>query len=237
MLIEQRHVESCIGPIIRTKRDLTNLCEVEDYETGAFKRTTFTYVDDNDVAWFGQTPDIRKYDLTVEDLNRLLQRIPDEKIYPRRTSSISTISDTDRQNYFIKRPKLLCLDNDEETKLLPQILLEAEVLEFLKPHHHPNLIRFHGCTVNRGRFTGIALDKHKVILQNHYKKVICDLDIVACMDGIRAGVRHLHSLGLAHNDLNPMNIALDGDDQPIILDFGSCKRFGEQLISEARMAG
>ena len=51
------------------------------------------------------------------------------------------------------------------------------------------------------------------------------------MDGIRAGVRHLHSLGLAHNDLNPSNVALDGDGNPIILDFGSCKKFGEELIS------
>jgi serine/threonine protein kinase len=51
------------------------------------------------------------------------------------------------------------------------------------------------------------------------------------MNGIRAGVRHLHSLGLAHNDLNPTNFALDSDDNPIILDFGSCKKFGEELLS------
>ncbi|KAF2453056.1 hypothetical protein BDY21DRAFT_145843 [Lineolata rhizophorae] len=51
------------------------------------------------------------------------------------------------------------------------------------------------------------------------------------MDGIRGVVGHLHSLGFAHNDLNPTNIALDGDDNPIILGFGSCKRFDEQLLS------
>jgi serine/threonine protein kinase len=49
------------------------------------------------------------------------------------------------------------------------------------------------------------------------------------MRDIRAGARHLHSLGLAHNDLNPTNIAVDGDDDPILLDFGSCRRFGEHL--------
>lgn len=51
------------------------------------------------------------------------------------------------------------------------------------------------------------------------------------MDGIRAGVRHLHSLGLAHNDLNPMNILLDGLDKAITIDFGSCAKLGEQLLS------
>jgi len=51
------------------------------------------------------------------------------------------------------------------------------------------------------------------------------------MDGIRAGVKRLHSLGLAHNDLNPTNIALGAEDNPAILDFGSCKKFGEELVS------
>jgi len=51
------------------------------------------------------------------------------------------------------------------------------------------------------------------------------------MNGIRAGVRYLYSLGLAHNDLNPTNIALDGDDNLIILDFGFCKKFSKEFLS------
>jgi hypothetical protein len=41
---------------------------VEDIETGAFIRCTFGYIDDEGAAWFGQTTDIRKYELTIEDL-------------------------------------------------------------------------------------------------------------------------------------------------------------------------
>jgi serine/threonine protein kinase len=51
------------------------------------------------------------------------------------------------------------------------------------------------------------------------------------MGGLRAGIEHLHSLGYAHNDLNPMNVAMDGGDAPVILDFGSCRKFGETLLS------
>ncbi|KAH8710160.1 hypothetical protein GQ44DRAFT_714486 [Phaeosphaeriaceae sp. PMI808] len=51
------------------------------------------------------------------------------------------------------------------------------------------------------------------------------------MRGIRADAEYLHSRGLAHSDLNPINIAIDGDDNPILLDFGSCKRFSENLLS------
>ena len=40
---------------IRSKRDLT-LCEVEDYETGTFARSTFAYIDEYDAASFGRNP-------------------------------------------------------------------------------------------------------------------------------------------------------------------------------------
>ncbi|KAF2789403.1 hypothetical protein K505DRAFT_352610 [Melanomma pulvis-pyrius CBS 109.77] len=190
MFAQQPRVDSFLEPNIRAKRDLRDLCEVEDYETGAFKRTTFTYVNNQDVARFGG------------------------------------------RNFFIKRPKLLCLNNKEETQLLPQMLLkEAKVLEFLKQHYYPNLIRCHGCTINRGCITGISLQKHQITLQYRLKKGSTSFDIVGCMQDIRAGVKHLHSLGFAHNDLNPMNIALDSNDDPINLDFGSCRRLGEQLLS------
>ncbi|KAI4663167.1 uncharacterized protein J4E88_010802 [Alternaria novae-zelandiae] len=225
-------VESCTSANIRSKRDLKHLCEVEDIETGASIRCTFAYIDDHERAWFGQTTEMRKYDLTVEDLNRLLQQVPDEKIYPLKTTSLSIVPEETRSKSYIKRPKILCLDNEAQTKLLPQLLLgEAEVLHFLEENPHPNIIRFHGCTVNRGRVTGIALDKYSVILQYRHEDVPQPLDVEACMCGIRSALKHLHCLGLAHNDLNPSNIALDTNDNPILLDFGSCRRFGQVLLT------
>ena len=217
---------------IRSKKDLASLCEVEDLATGAFIRSTFTYIDDDDRAWFGQTTKLRKYDLTVQDLNRLLRRVPDEKIYPHLPTNLSVVSEDLRRQSYIKRPKLLCLDDDSETKLLPQLLLnEAQVLQLLEQNRHPNIIRFHGCTVTRNRITGLALEKHSVILQYRHEDVPRALDVDACTRGIRAAITHLHSLGLAHNDLNPSNIALDRHDRPVLLDFGSCAGFGQGLVS------
>jgi serine/threonine protein kinase len=231
MIDKQARADSVLRPDIRSKRDLTSLSEVTDYKTGKFLRSTFTYVNKEDIAWIGQAPGIRKYDLTAEILKRELRRIPDEKIYPVHTW-MSVVSEVDRKSVFVKRPKISCADNEYEVKLVPRMLFEeVEVLEFLKQHHHPNIVKYYGCTVNRGRITGIALERYNVILQYRYEDVAHDLDITACMNGICAGVRHLHSLGLAHNDLNPTNIALDDDDNPILLDFGSCKKFGEELLS------
>ena len=48
---------------IRSKRDLTVLCEVEDAETGAFLRSTYGYIDRSDSAWFGRMPGIRRFAL------------------------------------------------------------------------------------------------------------------------------------------------------------------------------
>ena len=48
---------------------------------------------------------------------------------------------------------------------------------------------------------------------------------------IEAGVRHLHFRGLAHNDLSPNNIMVNHGDTPIIIDLGSCRPFGQKLLT------
>ncbi|KNG88761.1 hypothetical protein ANOM_002816 [Aspergillus nomiae NRRL 13137] len=49
------------------------------------------------------------------------------------------------------------------------------------------------------------------------------------LEGILAAIRHLHSLGLVHNDINPANIMLDEDGTFILIDFDSCRYIGESL--------
>jgi serine/threonine protein kinase len=51
--------------------------------------------------------------------------------------------------------------------------------------------------------------------------------------GIESGIKHLHAVGLVHNDINPSNIMLDGDEA-VIIDFGSCRRVGESLEGAGR---
>jgi serine/threonine protein kinase len=49
------------------------------------------------------------------------------------------------------------------------------------------------------------------------------------LEGILAAIKHLHSLGLVHNDINPANIMLDEDGTLILIDFDSCRYIGESL--------
>ncbi|KAI6866058.1 hypothetical protein KC338_g4888 [Hortaea werneckii] len=162
-----------------------------------------------------------------------MRRIPDDTVYPELTAGLTVVADNDNlSRYYIKRPKLLYLDDVDEAQLLPEMLLEeARILEHLKPHGHRNLVRYFGCVAKEDRIAGSALEKYDAILQYRLEDDPRPLDAPSCISGIKAGMEFLHSLGLAQNDLNPMNIALDKDDQPVILDFGSCRKFGDPLLS------
>jgi serine/threonine protein kinase len=50
--------------------------------------------------------------------------------------------------------------------------------------------------------------------------------------GIDRGLRHMHSLGLVHNDVNPSNVMLS--DEAIIIDFDSCLPVGSLLATAKR---
>lgn len=61
-----------------------------------------------------------------------------------------------------------------------------------------------------------------------------DIDVDACLDGIKKGIDHLHSLGFIHGDLTTSNVIFcEGDDRaqsPVIIDFDACRiKEGEKL--------
>jgi serine/threonine protein kinase len=58
-----------------------------------------------------------------------------------------------------------------------------------------------------------------------------------CLDGILAGIRHLHSLGIIYNDITPANIIFEEDDTPVIIDFDSCRKVGDLLHGTKRTHG
>ncbi|KAM3417751.1 hypothetical protein BST61_g5982 [Cercospora zeina] len=215
-----------------TKHDV-NLFEVFAADTGAFRRTLFTYVDTNEQAWAGEAHNIRKYDLTDQDLRSNLRMVPDHDVFPRTTQDITLLPhNSDLAKLFLKRPQIHCLLEEFGGSIVPQILFEeVQVLEFLARHPHANVVPYHGCMVKRGHITGIALTRYQKILEHRFYDDASDLDLDRFECQCRDAIDHIHSLGLAHNDLNPSNIALDNDDNPVIIDWGSCKEFGGLLLS------
>lgn len=137
---------------------------------------------------------------------------------------------------YVKRPSLLYYENTpEKPDYGRQILTEVEACEILKKHPHPNIARYLGCIVKDGRIRGLCFTKYSTTLSQMLKDKT-SFDKSYFLRGIEAGVRHMHDLGLVHNDLNPANVMMDGDE-PVIIDFDSCKREGDELGLKAGTYG
>lgn len=223
-------------PRVKSARELNSLVEVftiEDDGSHKFSRTTFAIKNRDDYVWHGEAP-VRKMDLSSKDIMESLKFIPDKDLYPAPSAGITAISmpvDVDG-GVFIKGPKIGSYDLFEGTDSLPNLLLqEAEILELLRQNPHPNIVRYHGSIIKRGRIVGLVLDRHPRTLRNRVKDRSECFNTEHCLDGIKSGVSYLHTLGLAHNDLTPDNIMVCKDNTPVIIDYGSCQPFGKNLIT------
>ncbi|KAI9847003.1 MAG: hypothetical protein M1837_003359 [Sclerophora amabilis] len=219
---------------LESRRDLYVLYEAfseDDDEEGnpIFLFSSFGYMTDDHVAYFGQSK-LRKYDLTPKDIIESLELVPDEDIYPQAPNGITITTTPIDSTIFFKGPKLNT--SFLGTNLLQELLLqEANTLELLKRNPHANIVGYHGCVIKRGRIVGFVLDRLPMTLEERLRNSPEKIDIEACMRKIVSAVDHLHSLGLAHNDLTPHNIMVDKSDSPVLIDFGSCGPFGATLIT------
>ncbi|KAF2789401.1 serine/threonine-protein kinase-like protein [Melanomma pulvis-pyrius CBS 109.77] len=215
-------------------RDLSPLYQIfseEDDEHGnpVFLYSSFGHITDEYVAYFGQSS-LRTRELTHETIRQSLQRLPDDDVYPKAPSNMTVFSAPINENLLLKRPNLHL--HYLGTGQLPKLMLqEAEIMELLLRNPHPHIVRYHGCLIRRHLIVGLVLDRHPTTLQCRLEESAHDFNVENCMRKMTSAVCHLHSLGLAHNKLKPMNIMVDKYDDPVIIDYGSCRPFGTNLIT------
>ncbi|KAH8805512.1 kinase-like domain-containing protein [Xylogone sp. PMI_703] len=224
-------------PIVNDFSSFTSLHECFDSDGSnniKFKCTKFVFVEaDTYTAWIGSLNKPKKQ-ISIAQANNCLCRVPDDKIYPAVTPDLPLVTIADyspKSDTWIKRPNISVYNQVEgSTIIADDFLEEVQVYQFLQSNSHPNLVEFKGCLEKNNRVVGILLKRYAATLQTRvegYGQPHCNR--LSFFEAIVAGVKHLHSLGLAHNDLNPRNIMLDEGDKPIIIDMGSCKRFGVEL--------
>lgn len=143
--------------------------------------------------------------------------------------------------WYIKRPKLSRF-NSLYPELISQLLIrEARVCETIRRNPHPNIAQYHGCEVQDGRIKGLCFTKYDCSLYQRvnphkhgkrafvaHREILPLSEISSWLEGIEAGIRHLHSLGIIHNDINPSNIMFAGD-VPVIIDFDSAAGEGGDM--------
>ena len=190
--------------------------------------------DDGDKAYFGQVFKEKKK-ITVEEFASSLRSVPDEEIYPKihPEAKLKAASTTDQKtcSVFIKRPSLLDYEEASGHGWIRQIFLsEALIMEQIAAAPHPNIVKYLGCRMRDEFLTGIVLERHDSSLNDHYAQGKQPVDTDDFMAKLGEAVHHLHSLGLAHNDVNPNNVMLDEAGDPVLIDFGSCQPFEGRLM-------
>lgn len=218
---------------IASWEDLAFCDEEFDDKTCEFQHTSFAAFDADDNAYFG-TLKKAKSSITFSQFSFALAPIPDEEIFPNWAPcniGITKAQDEFSPNIYVKRPNLSFYETFRKhnvVELIPKGLLEeARVMEMFSRYPHPNIIHYHGCSVRRGLITGLVLDRHPHTLTEHLK--IGPVDNRHFMQAIKSAICHMHSLGWAHNDLNPGNIMVNKDSMPVLIDFGSAREIGARL--------
>lgn len=222
---------------ITTPTDLCSRCEwIVESNGEDIPWTSFAVVDSDDNAYYGVKERMRVNELTVDIVKDNLQPVPDEEIYPVFPMTGLTAAPADHSDRYVKRTAWADYEDVKGTTFLAQLMLqEAHAMEFLAQRPHPNIVSYYGCQIKRDRITGLVLEtfplKHDLGFAAQRPELFKDLvDKNRIMPGLRAAVDHLHSIGLAHNDINPANIMLGEGGEPKLIDFGSCQPIGHHLM-------
>lgn len=145
-------------------------------------------------------------------------------------------------NAYVKSSSLVYYEKDIAMKFSTSHLLleEARVCEILRKNPHPNITEYLGCVVHKNRITSLCFVKYDATLAtlvNQSPHKLDQIGRISLLNGIEAGVQHLHKLGLVHNDINPSNIIIDAENVPRIIDFDSCQKLGQPLGSKSGTIG
>lgn len=169
---------------------------------------------------------------TLEELQEL-ERIQTEDRGPQIQEAWSAV--------FVKTPSLLSyVDGNLERR----ISREVETCELLRKNPHPNIGTYYGCNESHGQVSGLCFKRYTITLleavnPQHLNKAaflssgreLVTQSMKSGLQGLFSAIKHLHSLGIVHNDINPANIMLDKDGTLILIDFDSCRYIGESLRS------
>ncbi|KAK1977354.1 serine/threonine-protein kinase [Colletotrichum cereale] len=186
-------------------------------------------------------------ELSIDQLTNKI-RIPTTAYSPAFPPTYTQAPDPLPPNTYVKKPSLLSYDRIHKGALpndiADNVLNEVQVCELLERNPHPNIARYLGCQVLDGRIIGICFQRYeKTLMEAFNPQSLMKSKFISTrqglgnydqqLDAVEAGLGHLHSLGLVHNDLHPSNIVIDRDTW-VIIDFGSCRYTGASLDGVGR---
>lgn len=159
------------------------------------------FVDGN--AFAGISPQ-RMEDMDEVDVIQYLEALPPENIFPLLPEGFAVAPPFDMADHFLKAPQFTYEDRQPgKTFVADTLLREAAVLETLKKHPHPSIATYYGAVLKGNRITHLCLKRCYCTLFEYYQVGLSQSERERLLDQVQQGIEHLHSLGLAHNDINP----------------------------------
>ncbi|KAH8730631.1 kinase-like domain-containing protein [Phaeosphaeriaceae sp. PMI808] len=142
---------------------------------------------------------------------------------------------------FAKKPNTMSFKNGQDLANL--LLQELATCEVIRNQPHPNVAAYYGCQVFNGRINGLCFKRYKETLMERINpknlnkamlmlakdRVAARESAADCIPGIEDGIKHLHRLGIIHNDLNPANLMFEENGRLVIIDFDSSRASGIAL--------
>lgn len=195
-------------------------------ETPAFSHSTVLWKE-NDIIYIGTYPH-RKFDISELDTLTGDAVIPEE-VYGAWHDGLTEVPDPPPSDAYMKKPALVSYTRGSSS-IAEGVLAEAEILETLKKYPHPNIAVYYGCVREGDLITALCYKRYEYTISEAVRDDLIPVDRrAAILEGIAAGLQHLHSLGLVHNDINANNIMFDEQLNPVIIDFDSCRKEGEEF--------
>ena len=180
-------------------------------------------------AYFGRL-DERTDAVDEGDVLSSLEAVPGPAIYPLYDQAFTRAPPFDSAKHYLKAPSFTWDDCQPGVIFVADCFQnEIQVFERLKKHRHPNIVRYYGCVVKDDRVTHISLEKCQSNIREYIERAGASLEVSKLLQDVRTGIDSLHSLGLAHNDINPENICVV-ENRAVIVDFDGCMPFGQELM-------
>ncbi|KAK0745717.1 kinase-like domain-containing protein [Schizothecium vesticola] len=189
---------------------------------------------------------------SLQQIQDALLPVPASYIFPPlpiplwRTRTIVTVADDwdeePSSDIYVKRPwvQKFCLVPElagsgvVDVQVAMWFAHEIKQLEHLARFPpHPNLVRYHGCRVRKGRITGALLGRVPGKDLWRHLQAGKTVDKEPFLAALASAVGHPHNVvGLVHNDIHAGNIMVSPDGVPTLIDLGSAFPDGEQMDLE-----
>lgn len=185
--------------------------------------------------------------LLEDSLLEDVQLIPVEAYQP--IAPPNSIVASKDHDVYTKTPNLSGFDGKDT--LARQVLQELKTCEAMQGSLHINLATYYGCSLAEDRIAGLCFRWYPATLLTFVnpghlnKSMLIEAEetqparkqAAQFLSGIEEGIRHLHKLGIIHNDINPANVLITEDNTPVVSDFDSSSCPGADISYTKRTYG